>query len=275
MMLGIPYDSDEGRAHRGALTAMLCGRRIRGRAPRWRRRRARSRASRKNREPMLRVMRKHRDAAYRVDGRQRARRGRRPAGGAPSTAPRGARGLGRRGRARRALRLPQRAGDRARADRHDRPADGLRHDRHRARLRAREVQEARRRRATSRSSTSRVPAALEHARLRPTRRSPTSSRYVRGTNTLHGRAARQPRRRCSRRASPTREHREGREARSPGVFDVAQRVRAVGARRRTPTSGSAIAGERARRSPAFSLLSDFGLTRGADRGGQRRRSSAA
>jgi ribonucleoside-diphosphate reductase alpha chain len=33
-----------------------------------------------------------------------------------------------------------------RADRHDRPADGLRHDRHRARLRAGEVQEAGRRR---------------------------------------------------------------------------------------------------------------------------------
>jgi ribonucleoside-diphosphate reductase alpha chain len=45
-----------------------------------------------------------------------------------------------------AARLPQRAGHRHRPHRHDRPADGLRHHRHRARLRAREVQEARRRR---------------------------------------------------------------------------------------------------------------------------------
>ena len=43
-------------------------------------------------------------------------------------------------------RLPQLAGDGARADRHDRVHDGLRHDRRRARHRARQVQEARRRR---------------------------------------------------------------------------------------------------------------------------------
>ena len=43
-------------------------------------------------------------------------------------------------------RVPQRAGVRARAHRHDRPDDGLRHDRHRARARARQDEEARRRR---------------------------------------------------------------------------------------------------------------------------------
>ena len=48
--------------------------------------------------------------------------------------------------ARRATRLPQRADDVARPDRHHRPADGLRHHRRRARLRAGQVQEARRRR---------------------------------------------------------------------------------------------------------------------------------
>ena len=47
---------------------------------------------------------------------------------------------------RRDPRLPQRAGDRARADRDDQLHDGLRHDRRRARLLAREVEEARRRR---------------------------------------------------------------------------------------------------------------------------------
>src|SRR6185295_16254470 len=46
----------------------------------------------------------------------------------------------------RTARLPQRAGDRDRADRHHRPGDGLRHHRHRARLRAGQVQEARGRR---------------------------------------------------------------------------------------------------------------------------------
>ena len=54
--------------------------------------------------------------------------------------------LGQGADARRAARLPQRAGDRRRADRHHRPRHGLRHHRHRARLRAGEVQEARRRR---------------------------------------------------------------------------------------------------------------------------------
>ena len=56
------------------------------------------------------------------------------------------RGVGRRGRARRALRRAQLAGHRARAHRHDRPDDGLRHHRHRARPRAHEGEEARRRR---------------------------------------------------------------------------------------------------------------------------------
>ena len=47
---------------------------------------------------------------------------------------------------RRGARLPQRAGDRARADRDDQLHDGLRHDRRRARLLTGEVEEARRRR---------------------------------------------------------------------------------------------------------------------------------
>jgi ribonucleoside-diphosphate reductase alpha chain len=66
MLLGIPYDSDKGRAIAGALTAILCGR---GYAVS-----AEIAASKgtfpgfdKNREPMLRVMRQHRAAAYAVD----------------------------------------------------------------------------------------------------------------------------------------------------------------------------------------------------------------
>jgi len=66
MLKGIPYDSEEGRAWAGALTAIMCGRAyavsaeeagaigpFAGFAA--------------NREPMLKVMKKHRDAAYLID----------------------------------------------------------------------------------------------------------------------------------------------------------------------------------------------------------------
>ena len=82
-------------------------------------------------------MNKHRDAAYEIPDGLRCRR-------LVLTAARSS--VGRGARARREARLPQRAGDGARADRHDRAADGLRHHRHRARPRAQEDQEARRRR---------------------------------------------------------------------------------------------------------------------------------
>ena len=64
----------------------------------------------------------------------------------PTSSTRAKARLGPGARARRTARLPQRADHRGRADRHHRPRDGLRHHRHRARLRAGEVQEARRRR---------------------------------------------------------------------------------------------------------------------------------
>ncbi len=65
MCLGIPYDSDDGRTYAAALTAILCGEAYatsaeiaasKGPFPGFN----------KNRQPMLRVMNKHRDAAYRV-----------------------------------------------------------------------------------------------------------------------------------------------------------------------------------------------------------------
>ncbi len=66
MELGLPYDSDEGRAVAGALTAILCGQAYKTSAD--------IAAAKgpfagyaKNKEPMLRVMRKHRDAAYQLD----------------------------------------------------------------------------------------------------------------------------------------------------------------------------------------------------------------
>ena len=174
----------------------------------------------KNREPMLRVMRMHRDAAYAIDRDKCPER----------ALARGLRGLGRRGAARRAARLPQRAGHRARADRHDRPADGLRHDRHRARLRAREVQEARRRRLLQDRQPVGARARsrkLGYGEARDRRR---SSRYVIGHE--HARSAR--------RTSTAQTLKERGltdaelakvEAALPGVVRARPRVRAVGPRR--------------------------------------------
>jgi ribonucleoside-diphosphate reductase alpha chain len=66
MLKGIAYDSDEGRAWAGALTAIMCGEAYAvsaeeaaqmGPFPGYT----------KNREPMLKVMRKHKEAAYKID----------------------------------------------------------------------------------------------------------------------------------------------------------------------------------------------------------------
>ena len=66
MLQGIPYDSDKGRAVAGALTAILCGHAYKVSAE--------MAASKtpfngfaKNRDPMLRVMGMHRDAAYAIN----------------------------------------------------------------------------------------------------------------------------------------------------------------------------------------------------------------
>jgi ribonucleoside-diphosphate reductase alpha chain len=65
MQTGVPYDSDKGRAIAAALTAIMCGQAYRASAE--------MAASKgpfagyaKNREPMLRVMNMHRDAAYAI-----------------------------------------------------------------------------------------------------------------------------------------------------------------------------------------------------------------
>ncbi len=150
MTMGLSYDSKEGRALCGALTAVMTGigyatsaemAQELGPFPGYK----------KNAAHMLRVIRNHRRAAHGESrgyealavnpvpldhacvhaGRyRRARQGR----------------LGQRAGARRAARLPQRAGNGGGADRHHRPGDGLRHHRHRAGFRAGEIQEARRRR---------------------------------------------------------------------------------------------------------------------------------
>ena len=137
MSRGLPYDSDAGRDYAAALTALMTGEAYAQSARIARDHGGPFAGYEKNREPFLRVMRKHRDAMRDVNARN-----------VPSDLYAAAKGVvGRCGGARRAVRLPQRAGDRARADRHHRLHDGLRHDRRRAGHRARQVQEAGRRRA--------------------------------------------------------------------------------------------------------------------------------
>ena len=156
----------------------------------------------KNREHMLRVMRNHRRAAHgEAQGYEKLSIAPVPLDHTRSSAawrqcraqglsrPLGARqeGLGPRARARRAARLPQRAVDRDRADRHDRPGDGLRHHRHRAGLRAGQVQEARRRRLLEDHQPRRAGSAA-HARLLAKRRIAEIEVYAVG----HGNLAQAP-----------------------------------------------------------------------------------
>ena len=143
-----------------------------------RRRSARTTRYAENREAHNNVMRMHRDASYAIpdatcedDALLAAAR---------ETLERG-------GRARRALRLPQRAGDGARAHGDDLVPDGLRHDGHRARLLARQVQGARRRRHDDDRQPHGADGAA-HARLRRRSRSSRSRR----TSTSTARSSARP-----------------------------------------------------------------------------------
>jgi ribonucleoside-diphosphate reductase alpha chain len=66
MQMGVPYDSEEGRAIAGALTAIMCGKAYATSAEM-----AATKGAfvgfAKNREPMLKVMNMHRDAAYQIN----------------------------------------------------------------------------------------------------------------------------------------------------------------------------------------------------------------
>ena len=149
MTAGIPYDSKEGRAICGAIAALMTGIAYKTSAemagvlspfPDYER----------NAESMLRVMRNHARAAHGIANGYEglsvdpvpldhvSLKDKRLSGP-------GQGGLDRGRRARLEERLSQCAGLGRGADRHDRPRHGLRHHRHRARLRAGEVQEARRR----------------------------------------------------------------------------------------------------------------------------------
>ena len=113
----------------------------------------------------------------------------------PELLSRGPGSLGHRRRARRAVRRAQRPGQRAGADRHHRSADGLRHDRYRARSRSGEDEEAGRRR----DHVHRQPdGAAGLAGLRLPRRADRRDRR------LHRRAQVDPRRASPGRASTSR-----------------------------------------------------------------------
>ncbi len=185
MSRGLPYDSDAGRDYAAAITAVMHGAAYAQSARVARDHGGPFPGYEKNREPMLRVMRKHRAALKDIDRTHVPK----------DLYRRRQEDLGRVRRARRAARLPQRAGHRARADRHHRLHDGLRHDGRRAGHRAGQVQEARRRRADEDRQQHRADGARE-ARLHARRRSRTSS--ATSTSTRRSRARRTSRTRICR-----------------------------------------------------------------------------
>ena len=260
--------ADDGRAIAAALTAIMCGHAYRASAE-MAAAKGPFAGFAKNREPMLRVMRH----APRRGVRHRSRRV--PAAGraardAGEPVPGGVRGLGRGGPARRGARLPQRAGDGARADRHDRSAHGLRHDRHRAGLRAREVQEARRRRLLQdrQPDGARARSGASATREREVQEIVA---YVSGTNTLL--AAPHINRRTLKEKGFTDAELAKVEARHPGRVRsrAARSRRGSSARRRT--TGSARPGSCARKGLLAARAPR--LHAGADRRGAATSSSGA
>ncbi len=162
--------------------------------------------------------------------------------------PRRARGLGRRREHRPRARLPQRAGDRPGADRHDRAPDGLRHHRHRARLLAGEVQEARRGRLLQDRQPVRARGAPPPG-LRAGRGAGDCRLRLRHQHAPR-RAARQPRD-AEAEGPDQRGARQGR-GRAPRRLRSRARLRAVGHRRRGVRSARDSIGSSARASASRS-----------------------
>ena len=176
MARGLPYDSDEGRAYAAAITALMTGRAYRKSAE-IAARMGPFAGYQPNAAAMIGVIAKHRAAVGNIE-RHRTR-------SRTTCSRRCPQGVGRRARPRRGARLPQRAGDRARADRDDQLHDGLRHDRRRARLLAREVEEARRRRRDHDRQQDRAAGARQ-ARLRARTRSSEIVAFIDERNTIVG-----------------------------------------------------------------------------------------
>ena len=131
MAQGLPYDSDQGRAWAAAITALMTGHAY-ATSARTAARMGPFAGYHENVEPMLNVLRMHRDAVADIDEEA-----------VPTDLlSRGPGGVGPGRRARRAVRRAQLAGQRAGPHRHHRAADGLRHHRGRARSRSGQDQEA-------------------------------------------------------------------------------------------------------------------------------------
>ncbi len=183
MSCGIAYDSDEARAICGALSAIMTGRAYATSAE-IAAKLGPFAGHKANAAAMLRVIRNHARAAEgEADGYEALSVAPTPldhvslekAGVAWAGLSAAARGAWRDALALGdEARLPQRPGLRRRADRHDRPGDGLRHHRHRARFRAGQVQEARRRRLFQDHQPRRA-GSLARARLPRGARAPRSS----------------------------------------------------------------------------------------------------
>jgi ribonucleoside-diphosphate reductase alpha chain len=177
MLFGIPYDSDKGRAIAAALTAIMCGQ-------------AYKTSAEMAATTVRRFRKKPRTDASRDEHASRCGVCDSPRSVSNGPLSRSMRRLGHRGPPRRAARLPQCAVHRARANGNDRAFDGLRHDGHRARLRAREVQEARRWRLFQ----NRKPVgsrSAEASRLRTLRSAGDRRVRFRNEHTLDG-ASREP-----------------------------------------------------------------------------------
>ena len=222
MVQGIPYDSPEGRAQCGAITALMHAAAYAtsaeiaaevGPFPRYE----------ANREAMLRVVRNHRRAAYNAPPEEYEGLTIAPVGIDDAALPRLP---ARRPPARecdRMVELGEKHGYRNaqvtvhRADRHHRPGHGLRHHRRRAGLRPGEVQEAGRRRLLQ--DHQRLDPACP-ARASATRRSRSRTSSATAAAPARCKAARTSTAPASRpRASPTRCCSRI-EAQLPGVFEL-------------------------------------------------------
>ena len=167
MAQGMPYDSDGGRAWAAAITALMTGHAY-ATSARTAARMGPFAGYAENAEPMLNVLRMHRAEAAKID---------------EELVPPELLGAAQQSWDE-AVELGERYGvrnsqaTRARADRHHRPDDGLRHHRHRARPRAHEGEEARRRRHDVHRQPDDPACAAQarlHRRRRSTRSSPTST----------------------------------------------------------------------------------------------------
>ena len=206
MRRGLAYDSPEAVALCGALSAIMhftslaTSAELAARAGAVRRLRPQPRGdAARGAQPPPRRLRGARRSDY--EGLTVDAGGHRPGALRAGAAGRGARRRRPRAGARRAARLPQRPGHADRAHGHHRPGHGLRHDGHRARLRAREVQEAGRRRLLQDRQRLRAGGARA-PRLRGPARS-TRSCATRSAPARWPAARTSTRRACARSASTT------------------------------------------------------------------------